>query len=199
MGAVISITRDIAAMAMTHTKDERLEIDLASEEGFLQLFLAHERRIFAFLLALVPSWSDAEDLLQETSVVMWRKMGEFTPGTDFTAWALSIARYEVLKYRKSQNRSRVVFSDQTLEALADQMATLVRGTDARRDALEDCLKKLIPRDRELIHLRYQPGATTQGVADHFGRSIQAVYKSLNRLHGQLLHCIRKSLTAEGLS
>src|SRR4051794_3676119 len=175
MGAVDSITRNIAAMPMTNTKDERLEINLASEEGFLQLFLANERRIFAFLLALVPVWSDAEDLLQETSVVMWRKLDGFEPGTDFGAWALSIARYQVLNHRKKQRRERVIFSEQTLELLADGMETLSQGADARRDALEDCLKKLKARDRELIQWRYQPGASTQGVADRVGHSIQAVY------------------------
>jgi RNA polymerase sigma-70 factor (ECF subfamily) len=184
---------------MAGADDENPRIDLEREERFLQLFLAHERRIFAFLLALVPVWSDAEDLLQETSVVMWRKLDEFEPGTDFAAWALSIARYQVLNYRKKQRRDRVLFSDQALEMLAEQMATLSRGADARRDALENCLKKLNPRDRELVQLRYQPGATTQKVAEHVGRSIQAVYKSLNRIHGQLLSCIRRTLSSEGIT
>jgi RNA polymerase sigma-70 factor (ECF subfamily) len=183
---------------MDEADREHLRIDLDREERFLKLFLAHERRIFGFLLALVPDWSDAEDLLQESSVVMWRKLDSFEPGTDFAAWALSIARYQVLAHRKRQKRARVLFSDQTLEMLADEMATLGRDADARRDALEICLTKLKPRDRERIHLRYQPRATTQGVADRVGHSIQAVYKALNRIHGQLLLCIRRTLAADGI-
>jgi RNA polymerase sigma-70 factor (ECF subfamily) len=189
----------LAAGNMANANDENRRIDLEREERFLQLFLAHERRIFGFLLALVPVWSDAEDLLQETSVVMWRKLDEFQPGTDFGAWALSVARYQVLSYRKKQRRERVLFSDETLELLADQMAELSQDADARRDALEHCLRRLNPRDRELIQLRYHPGASTQGVAEGIGRSIQAVYKSLNKIHGQLLLCIRRTLAAEGLS
>src|SRR5262249_1004253 len=122
----------------------------------------------------------------------------FEPGTDFAAWALSIARYQVLDFRKRQKRDRVRFSDQTVEMLADEMAMLDRAADARRDALEVCLTKLKPRDRELIQQRYQPGATTRGVADRVGHSIQAVYKALNRIHGQLLRCIRRTLAAEGI-
>jgi RNA polymerase sigma-70 factor (ECF subfamily) len=186
-----------AARDMAKANDENPRIDLEREELFLQLFLSHQRRIFAFLLALVPDWSDAEDLLQETSVVIWRKLDEFEPGTDFAAWALSIARYQVLNYRKKQRRDLVLFSDETLEMLADQMATLGRDDEARRDALENCLKKLGPRDSELIQMRYQPRATTQMVAERVGHSIQAVYKALNRIHGQLLRCIRRTLAAEG--
>jgi RNA polymerase sigma-70 factor (ECF subfamily) len=187
------------ASGMAETGDEPLRVDLDREERFLQLFLAHERRIFGFLLALVPSWSDAEDLLQEASVVMWRKLDEFEPGTDFAAWALSIARYQVLSHRKKQRRERVFFSERTLEMLADEMVALGPGDDARRDALEHCITRLNPRDRELIRLRYLPGATTQAVAERLGRSIQAVYKSLNKIHEHLLACIRRTLAAEGLS
>jgi RNA polymerase sigma-70 factor (ECF subfamily) len=183
---------------MDQANRDDLRIDLGREERFLKLFLAHERRIFGFLLALVPDWSAAEDLFQETSVVLWRKLDQFAPGTDFAAWALSIARYQVLDYRKKQRRDRVLFSDRTIELLADEMAVLGRDADARRDALEICLTKLKQQDRELIHLRYQPGATTQGVADRVGHSIQAVYKALNRIHGQLLLCIRRTLAAEGI-
>src|SRR3954468_20850609 len=100
---------------MDEANREDLRIDIAREERFLKLFLAHERRIFGFLLALVPDWSDAEDLLQETSVVMWRKLYNFEPGTDFAAWALSIARYQVLDHRKRRKRDRVLFSDRTVE------------------------------------------------------------------------------------
>jgi RNA polymerase sigma-70 factor (ECF subfamily) len=187
------------ANGMVGTGNDHPRIDLDREERFLQLFLAHERRIFGFLLALVPAWSDAEDLLQEASVVMWRKLDEFEPGTDFAAWALSIARFQVLSYRKKQRRDRVLFSERTLELLADEMAALGRSEDARRDALEHCIARLNTRDRELIRLRYLPGATTQGVAEGLGRSVQAVYKSLNKIHEQLLMCIRRTLAAEGLS
>jgi RNA polymerase sigma-70 factor (ECF subfamily) len=176
---------------------ERL-IDPVGEERFIQLFLAHERRLFAYVLALVASWSDAEDLLQETAAVLWNKKDQYAPGTDFAAWATSVARYEVLKYRKKQSREKLVFSDQTMAILADEMELMDRDSDARRDALEECLTKLKTRDRELIRMRYQLGATTQRVAEQVGLSIQAIYKSLNRVHGQLLLCVRRALASEGI-
>jgi RNA polymerase sigma-70 factor (ECF subfamily) len=191
------ITIPVPALADGREEDPGVDID--REERFLQLFVANERRIYAFILTLVPFWSDADDLLQETSAVLWRKLDEFHPGSDFVAWALQIARFEVLNYRRRQTRDRGLFSDQTTEALADQAAAWEGAGDDRRDALEMCLMKLNERDRELIRLRYEPGSTTQEVADRVGRSIKAVYKALNRIHEQLLLCIRKRLAAKGRS
>jgi RNA polymerase sigma-70 factor (ECF subfamily) len=182
---------------MTTVSNDNPKIDLAREQRFLQLFLSHERRIYGFILALVPIWSDADDLLQETSAVLWRKLDDFEPGTDFLAWALSIARFQVLNYRKKQRQSRARLSNQTVEALADQLMAYRERADARRDALAECLTKLSSRDRELIQMRYQPEATTQSVADSVGRSLKAVYKALNRIHTQLLLCIRQTLASEG--
>ncbi len=184
---------------MARTDIENSGIDRRREERFLQLFLAHERRLYAFILALVHNWSDADDLLQETSAVLWRKLDEFEPGTDFSAWAMSVARFQVLNYRKKQRLSQARLSDETVEALADRMAALSEQSDARRDALQRCLAKLSDRDRELVRLRYQPGATTQTVVDRVGRSLPAVYKALNRIHTQLLLCIRQTLAGEGVS
>ena len=104
------------------------------EELFLKFFLENQRRIYAFILALVPVPSDADDLLQETAAVMWRKLDEFKRGSDFIAWAISIARYQVLAFRKTQMRNRFRFSDVTYEALAAQITPSSLGTDERGDA-----------------------------------------------------------------
>lgn len=184
---------------MTDARYERPRDEADREDRFLQLFLANERRIYAFILSLVPSWSDADDLLQETSAVLWRKLDEFEPGSDFVAWALRIARYEVLNYRKRQNRDRGLFSAETEELLAQHAVDVAHVSDDRRDALKACLEKLSVRDRELIRLRYQPGATTRDVSERVGRSLKAVYKALNRIHEQLLLCVRRGLAERGPS
>lgn len=165
-------------------------------QTFLRLYQANERRIYGFILALVPDWSEAEDLLQETTAVMWSKFDQFTVGTDFAAWAMCIARYQIMNYRKKKRNQRVLFSDEVLQAIEGQVSTAASQLDVRRDALRDCLKKLPERDRELVHLRYEYDATTKSVAERVGRGIDAVYKALNRIHVQLLHCIRRTLAME---
>jgi RNA polymerase sigma-70 factor (ECF subfamily) len=179
-------------------QDLHLLVDRSRQERFVQLFLQHERRIRAFILTMVPHWADADDLLQETSAVIWRKFDGFEPGTDFIDWALRIAHFEVLNYRKRQQRDRLRFSDQTIEILAARLRTFGEESDLRCEALQRCLLKLNPRDRELVQLRYGPEATTREVAARVGRSLHAVYKALNRIHGQLFDCVRRSLRRDEL-
>lgn len=183
-------------MVMTESRPIDPGSDLSRGREFLRLYQANERRIYGFLLTLVPDWAQAEDLMQETTLVLWSKFAEFEPGTDFAAWALCIARYQVMQYRKRRRAQRIQFSDEVLEAIAERVCATTENFDVRRDALRDCLGKLTERDQELLRLRYGLDATVKSVAERVGRGIDAVYKALNRIHVQLLHCIRKTLTTE---
>lgn len=170
--------------------------DMSRGRTFLQLYRANERRVYGFILSLVPDWSEADDLMQETTMVMWSKFDTFEIGTDFAAWAICIARFQIMNHRKKKRNRRVQFSDDVLEALDGKAAAAAEEMDALRDALRTCLKKLSDRDRQLIRLRYEPDASTKSVAERVGRGIDAVYKALNRIHVQLLYCIRRRLALE---
>lgn len=181
---------------MTESQPIDAGSDMSRGRAFLRLYQANERRIYGFILALVPDWAQAEDLMQETTMVMWSKFAEFEPGTDFAAWALCIARYQVMHHRKRARAQRIQFSDEVLEAIAERVCAATEQFDIRRDALRSCLQKLAERDQELLRLRYGLDATVKSVAERVGRGIDAVYKALNRIHVQLLYCIRRTLTTE---
>ena len=57
---------------------------------FLRLLLQHERRIRAYILALVPNWADADDLYQETTVRLWEQFADYNPEKEFGAWACTV-------------------------------------------------------------------------------------------------------------
>ena len=164
--------------------------------AFLRLYQANELRIYGFIRSVVPDWSAADDIMQDTTTVLWSKFEQFEIGTDFVSWAICIARYEVLGHLKKKRTAKLRFSSQTVEAIADRVMETIEKTDARRDALRHCMGKLKEKDRKLVHMRYEIGATTQSVAKRIGRSISTVYKSLNDIHIQLLRCIRRTLELE---
>ncbi len=166
-------------------------------ERFMRLFMSHERRIFGLILSLLPAWSDADDVMQETATVLWRKFDTFEEGTNFAAWAFKIARLQVLNFYKKQRRKQALLSDETFLKLAEQAQQRSTQVDNRHHALENCLGKLKERDQELIQLRYQPDATTSDVANEVNRSVDAIYKALNRIHSQLLSCIQRTMKNEG--
>lgn len=173
------------------------DFDIDTDEAFLRLFLRSERRILGFILFLVPHLADAEDLLQETCSIMWNKFQQFEQGTDFTAWGISIARYRVLTYRRKAASGRVCFNESLMHQIADAAVNVGSKSDVRLTALQSCLARLKEKDRELIRLRYFAENSTKQIADQRDRSIDAVYKSLNRIHDALLLCIRRSLKTGG--
>ncbi|MFI4862317.1 MAG: sigma-70 family RNA polymerase sigma factor [Phycisphaerales bacterium JB063] len=162
-------------------------------ELFLSLLMTHQRRVHAFILSMVPNRNDADDLLQETIVVMWRKFDSFEVGTDFVAWSMSIARYEVLQFRQKFARSKLVFSESLLESLAEASMTSAAKFDERHDALELCLHKLTDQDRELISLRYRDGLSIRAVAQRVGRPTAGMYKAMARIHTALSLCVRRAI------
>jgi RNA polymerase sigma-70 factor (ECF subfamily) len=169
--------------------------DPAKVKLFLRLFLQNERRLYAYILTLLPNRADAEDVLQEASLVMWDKFDDDDPPADFTAWGCRIAYYKVLDLYKSRRRSRVLFSQAMLERLAETTAEQA-GTlqlDDRREALAGCVGKLRPRDRDLLARRFADGATTQSTADQVGRSVDAVYKALAKIRQALFECVSRTL------
>ena len=168
-----------------------------NRKQLMALMTRHQRQIFAYIYTLVPDRHDAEDLLQETSVVICEKFEEFRPGSDFVAWACQIAWWRIRYSRQKFARSKVVFDDEVLESVAHTAATLREELDERHEALAGCLQKLAPRDRELVLTRYEPGSGVAEAARCTGRSMDAAYKALNRLRKLLHDCVTHELAQGG--
>lgn len=175
------------------------EADLPPDRAsqLMRLMTGHQRRIFGYIYTLVPDRHDAQDILQETSVVICEKFDQFKPGTDFAAWACQIAYWEVRRARQKFARSKVVFNQEVVDALAETAAELLPEMSARHEALAKCLQKLHPRDRELLLTRYEPGSGVEEAAQRSGRSLVAAYKALARLRKLLLDCVTHQLSLEG--
>src|SRR4051812_13619717 len=118
------------------------------------LMMEHQRRIFSYIYTLVPDRHEANDLLQESSLIICEKFAGFTPGTDFVAWACQIAYWQIRRARQKFARSKVVFNQEIVDALAQTAAQMHEEVNARHDALAQCLQKLPTRDREMVLMRY---------------------------------------------
>lgn len=165
----------------------------------MRLMTQHQRRIFGYIYTLVPDRHDAEDILQETSLVICEKFDQFSEGTDFVAWACQIAYWEVRRARQKYARSKVVFDQDTVDAIAQTAAEMAPEISQRREALGTCLGKLHPRDRELVLTRYEPGSGVEEAARRSGRSVEAAYKALGRIRKLLFDCVTNRLAPEGFA
>ena len=164
-------------------------------DEFVQLFTRHQRRLYLFILSQLAGTQDAEEVLQETNLVIWAKYHQFDITTNFFAWAAQIATYEVLKFRQRRQREKLRFSDEFVQTVAAEVLERSDELELRRKALEQCLQKLRSGDRALIQRRYQPGERGKHVAEDLGRPANSVYQSLGRIRRSLLECINRTLAA----
>lgn len=165
----------------------------AKAELFVSLVGATQRKLFLYILSLVANPADAEDILQETNLVLWRKFSEFRPGSDFLSWACKVAYYEVLKHRSRTERLKTGLSDGIIEILAEDAQAALQEADLRREALAKCLSRLREPVRQMIQLRYQVQASVEQVAKQVGKSVEAVRRALHRARSALLQCIEREL------
>jgi len=167
----------------------------SGQDEFLRLFSRYSRRIYEFILTLVLRHTDAEEILQETCLVLWKKFDSYDPQGSFYGWACRIAYLEVLAFRRKRQRLQTI-SDEALAILADKAMTHADNLDQRQQALEECLQKLEGRDRALIEQRYHQRRTPKEIAQIESRSVYSVYRALARVHTALFHCVQRQLARE---
>jgi len=163
-------------------------------EDFVSLYSSHQRRLYLYALTLLPASADVDDVMQEAALVLWRKFDLYESGTNFFAWACRVIRYEVLKHRERRARAAMLLDPDVFDRIADAAVAEIENFDERhRLALVDCIAKLAPDDRELMHQRYTIRMAVQMIASAMNRSPNAVSKSLGRIRRLLLDCINKSV------
>ena len=162
----------------------------------VQLMMKNQRRIFAYIMTLVPSRTDAEDILQEASLTICEKFSEFKIGTNFYSWACQIAYWKVRAARKKFATSKVVFNEEVLEVISQTRVELEEELDYRHGALSRCLQKLNERDRRMVLVRYESGHNVKAAAQACGRTIQGAYKALTRIRKNLYDCVNLEVALE---
>ncbi len=173
--------------------------DSQRREDFTALIMRHRSRLFGYILGLVQNMADAEDLFQQTCLILWQKFDRFQPETDFVNWACRTAQFEVLNFIRAKRRSRLYFSEELLSDLADTHLSEADAAEDRHEALIHCMAKLRESDRQLVDLCYGGRFSIKHAAEQIGRPADSVYKSLNRIRRTLLKCINRVLSSGGIA
>lgn len=164
------------------------------DASFVTLLTASQLSLLLYVRSLMPGDPAAQDVAQQANATIWEKRAEFELGTNFKAWAFSIARYEVLNRRKQQSRdARLVFSEDLERTIAVELAEAPDEIQRRQEALRGCLQKLRSQDRELLLHRYSSRTTLAEYSGLVGRSVGGLKVTLHRLRSALLACIEAEL------
>lgn len=162
--------------------------------AFSELVAAHRSRVFGYIYAMLMNMTDAEDVYQQTTVLMWEKFEEFQPGTEFGSWAIKIAYFNVKNFKRRQSSRRMLFSDAVMEKVADSYDRLGGGGEEDRlEALSECVAKLSAKQQNLLKLRYSENLAVKQLASLEGKSEASVSMMLGRLRRTLFHCINSKL------
>jgi RNA polymerase sigma-70 factor (ECF subfamily) len=158
----------------------------------------HQTQLFGYIYSLVRDLDDADDLFQQTSLVLWDKFDQYDPSKSFIAWACGVARFEVSNFLRSRSRHRLYFSDNLAMMLIEAHEGLeAEELEDRRHALAECTKKLRARDQQLLDACYGRSARVPEVARLWGRSAQSIHNSLRRIRRTLFECMNRTLAHEG--
>ena len=171
------------------------EKSLPSDE-FIQLLTTHQSQLRGVIMAGLGSYGDCEDVLQRTNLAIWRKASEFDTTRSFIAWAIGIARFEILSFIRDRRRDRHVFTPELVELLLVEAESQLDGIPERTLALRGCVAELPVRSRDLLVLKYVQGQGIRQIAEATGRSLDSVKCLLLRVRKVLADCIERRLEAE---
>lgn len=164
-------------------------------ERYVACVIQTQRSLYAFILAQLPSISEAEDVLQETNVVLWAKRGQFSAAENLRAMIFRVARLQVLAHRKRRQWDKSGFDESLIEQLAAEACKRSDVLEEKRRAMASCLQKLRPQDRQMISDRYTYGLSGKELAERLGRTVDSVFHSLHRIRTSLVHCVKRVLPA----
>lgn len=184
-------------MSPDPTRD--FEDPAAAQQRFLSLFLRSEREIFRYVAALVPNVADAEDIVQQTALVLWEKFATYDPGLPFTPWACRFALNKTRQWLERRQRWQALLEGGLAEELAHRRQELQPDLDLRLGYLDRCLHKLPSEQLSLVEGYYYHRENIETLAAKGGRTVAATYKLLQRVRQALQACIEKAKMPDGLT
>ncbi len=178
---------------MPNTKSDALPSEFTSR------LLANQGALYGFIVSLIGSLDQANDILQETNLKLCRKAAQYDPEQPFLRWAYAFARNEVLSWRTRHARSPLVFDEEILGKIADCFENVEDPAERQFAALERCVEKLPERQRDLVAARYGRGEMLQDIAARLQMPENAAAALFYRLRKALATCLELSLGKEAAS
>lgn len=185
------LNRDGARLASLAVSDRKLFV-------FGQLWTQHQSTLRAYLASFLGNSIAVDDALQEVALVVWQKGPWEEDASAFLGYCLACARRIALASRRKQRDNRMeLLPPEAASALADRVAYLEQQETVppgdRMHALQRCLDKMNPEHRELLESRYFGTSKEEfrGLAKRVGKSVDSLYKTLERLRGLLRDCVNR--------
>ncbi|MEO2044956.1 MAG: sigma-70 family RNA polymerase sigma factor [Pirellulales bacterium] len=178
---------------MSNPADANLPNQRQDADRFVELLGKQERHILPYVYSITGDWNDTEEVTQRVRLKLWKQFDKYNENLSFGAWARAIAYYEVLTYRKEKLRRPDFLNDTIISKLNETYEELSAPGDERHDALQECLEKLEPKDREIVANYYADLGKSADLSEKVGLTVEALRQKLYRIRKQLFGCVQRKL------
>jgi RNA polymerase sigma-70 factor (ECF subfamily) len=174
-------------------------VDETVDNLVLRQLLSRRRELLGYIRALVRDWDAAEDVFQEVCVIVLNKRDALVAGDGLKAYFRTTARHAALALLEKRGRAPATLSPELLDAFERAWSRAPsEQSSAKMELLQDCVRQLPPRSRQLLALRYEAQLTGQALGDKIGSTAESAYVALSRIHRALKNCVtQRSMTGGG--
>ena len=163
-------------------------------EEFVENIDAVQGDLLGFILSLTGDYDQARDILQETNLVIVKKLKSFELGTSFRAWAFTIARFQVMAFRKKVSRDKLVFSDNTFNDIsADYEEFHKLEIESKYSILDDCIDKLPEKQKQAVKRKYIQGQSLKDISSAIDSNENSISQILFRARKNLIECVDNTI------
>jgi RNA polymerase sigma-70 factor (ECF subfamily) len=165
-----------------------------SAAGFEFLYHRHQRRVYLLCLRMTGNRADAEELTQETFLLLFRKIATFRGASAFSTWLHRLTVNVVLTRlrRKRLLETSLEDSPEGAEISGGRgwAATESAANTLDRIRVQRALDRLEPRGRKVVLLHDLAGYGHSEIAAATGHSESSSKVSLYRAHVKLRALLR---------
>ena len=175
-------------------------MDHDAKQNIAVLWVQAQPAVSAFIASVVTDFYAADDILQNVALVTTRRIDEYDSKRPFAAWAIGIAKNEILSYYRSQKKEHRLLDTLAIESLTQtftqQNPEIALMKKSMERALRTCLQKLGEKWRYMIELFYLRDMDTQRIAQQLVMSHGNVRVTLHRIRRALRACVDQQLPPE---
>lgn len=168
----------------------------SDDERFMRVLTQSQSSLLQYIVGMTPTLADADDVLQEVNLALWKKRRLYKPNEVFLRWAFGFAAVELRRFRDRQASTRIWPSDSLIESLSNACPDDSSIAEQRREALATCVEKLGPTEHQFITEFYAKRMTAHELAEFSGRSLSNVYRVLTRARTALRECVERQIVRQ---
>jgi len=173
-----------------------------SERAYAELMDRYRDSIYFMLLKMVNSKDDADDLTIEAFGKAFRKLHQYTPNYAFSTWLFKIASNNCIDFIRKKKKNTFSLNRSMDDGEGSEMEMDIKADilnpeenyirDQKIRLMQDVVKKLKPRYRTLVELRYFKEYSYEEIAEELDLPLGTVKAQLFRAREFLFQLLKNT-------